>query len=106
MWISEIPATPPDAITDRSVARARSTVASILTPLSSPSRPTSVNSRLATPASSNRRAISTTDTSDPSRSEEHTSELQSLMRISYAVLCLKTKTNIQPPLTHSTQIYT
>src|SRR3546814_8110801 len=25
------------------------------------------------------------------RSEEHTSELQSLMRISYAVLCLKTK---------------
>src|SRR3546814_5746404 len=37
------------------------------------------------------------------RSEEHTSELQSLMRISYAVFCLKTKTsetiykhNIQP----------
>src|SRR3546814_4366314 len=28
-----------------------------------------------------------------SRSEEHTSELQSLMRISYAVFCLKTKTN-------------
>src|SRR3546814_9975198 len=27
------------------------------------------------------------------RSEEHTSELQSLMRISYAVFCLKTKTN-------------
>src|SRR3546814_2513590 len=27
------------------------------------------------------------------RSEEHTSELQSLMRISYAVLCLKNKTN-------------
>src|SRR3546814_14349190 len=26
-----------------------------------------------------------------SRSEEHTSELQSLMRISYAVFCLKTK---------------
>src|SRR3546814_7731353 len=26
-----------------------------------------------------------------SRSEEHTSELQSLMRISYAVVCLKTK---------------
>src|SRR3546814_8645842 len=30
----------------------------------------------------------------PSRSEEHTSELQSLMRISYAVFCLK-KTKIQ-----------
>src|SRR3546814_2198768 len=29
------------------------------------------------------------------RSEEHTSELQSLMRISYAVFCLKKKTNIQ-----------
>src|SRR3546814_4882986 len=31
-------------------------------------------------------------TSDPTlRSEEHTSELKSLMRISYAVCCLKTK---------------
>src|SRR3546814_10817703 len=29
----------------------------------------------------------------PIRSEEHTSELQSLMRISYAVFCLKTKTH-------------
>src|SRR3546814_8343809 len=29
----------------------------------------------------------------PIRSEEHTSELQSLMRISYAVFCLKKKTN-------------
>src|SRR3546814_9956790 len=29
------------------------------------------------------------------RSEEHTSELQSLMRISYAVFCLKTKNMIQ-----------
>src|SRR3546814_2525224 len=28
---------------------------------------------------------------DKDRSEEHTSELQSLMRISYAVFCLKTK---------------
>src|SRR3546814_6816359 len=31
----------------------------------------------------------------PFRSEEHTSELQSLMRISYAVFCLKKKTNIK-----------
>src|SRR3546814_2924607 len=31
---------------------------------------------------------------DP-RSEEHTSELQSLMRISYAVFCLKKKNNTQ-----------
>src|SRR3546814_7103356 len=29
------------------------------------------------------------------RSEEHTSELQSLMRISYAVFCLKKKTKIK-----------
>src|SRR3546814_1056203 len=30
------------------------------------------------------------------RSEEHTSELQSLMRISYAVFCLKKKNTIEP----------
>src|SRR3546814_2202562 len=30
---------------------------------------------------------------DNARSEEHTSELQSLMRISYAVICLKKKNN-------------
>src|SRR3546814_3915846 len=32
------------------------------------------------------------------RSEEHTSELQSLMRISYAVFCLQTKNNISPKI--------
>src|SRR3546814_6509728 len=32
-----------------------------------------------------------------SRSEEHTSELQSLMRISYAVFCLKKKKNTKKP---------
>src|SRR3546814_7629629 len=37
------------------------------------------------------------------RSEEHTSELQSLMRISYAVFCLKKKKkNKQTPYTHNT----
>src|SRR3546814_5325100 len=39
------------------------------------------------------------------RSEEHTSELQSLMRISYAVLCLKKKSTTharsQPATTHT-----
>src|SRR3546814_938072 len=35
-----------------------------------------------------------------SRSEEHTSELQSLMRISYAVFCLKKKKNT---LTYNTK---
>src|SRR3546814_6658744 len=33
------------------------------------------------------------------RSEEHTSELQSLMRISYAAFCLQKKTLRIPPLT-------
>src|SRR3546814_5251847 len=37
------------------------------------------------------------------RSEEHTSELQSLMRISYAVFCLKKKKNL---IVHETSNYT
>src|SRR3546814_7182161 len=43
----------------------------------------------------------------PDRSEEHTSELQSLMRISYAVFCLKKKKHSRPhiSLLH-THIYT
>src|SRR3546814_2559125 len=36
---------------------------------------------------------------NPKRSEEHTSELQSLMRISYAVFCMKKKTDLT---THTT----
>src|SRR3546814_2247279 len=44
------------------------------------------------------------------RSEEHTSELQSLMRISYAVFCLKKKTLHQkhhtPHIHQSLHIYT
>src|SRR3546814_1520715 len=44
--------------------------------------------------------------SAPGRSEEHTSELQSLMRISYAVFCLKKKTKntqnkIEPNTLHN-----
>src|SRR3546814_7054679 len=35
------------------------------------------------------------------RSEEHTSELQSLMRISYAVFCLKKKTINKKKTTHT-----
>src|SRR3546814_8957233 len=38
------------------------------------------------------------------RSEEHTSELQSLMRISYAVFCLKKKKNTIPNKTRRTYI--
>src|SRR3546814_5818577 len=42
------------------------------------------------------------------RSEEHTSELQSLMRISYAVFCLKKKKTLPSPrrTTDNTQITT
>src|SRR3546814_10853506 len=39
------------------------------------------------------RAVAHAAASIVSRSEEHTSELQSLMRISYAVFCLKKKQN-------------
>src|SRR3546814_7131482 len=38
------------------------------------------------------------------RSEEHTSELQSLMRISYAVFCLKKKNTQTLRLKHTTKI--
>src|SRR3546814_2457884 len=40
------------------------------------------------------------------RSEEHTSELQSLMRISYAVFCLKKKTKKIKTLENYLRIYT
>src|SRR3546814_9044089 len=40
------------------------------------------------------------------RSEEHTSELQSLMRISYAVSCLKKKNHIQTRIHVTDQIIT
>src|SRR3546814_2439237 len=43
-------------------------------------------------ASGGKRPVSTA-LSPENRSEEHTSELQSLMRISYAVFCLKKKKN-------------
>src|SRR3546814_9223897 len=40
---------------------------------------------------SRRKAFAKLDVNGDGRSEEHTSELQSLMRISYAVFCLKKK---------------
>src|SRR3546814_8968687 len=42
----------------------------------------------------------------PIRSEEHTSELQSLMRISYAVFCLKKKKHTNKHQTRYPQIQT
>src|SRR3546814_1141465 len=41
----------------------------------------------------------------PRRSEEHTSELQSLMRISYAVFCLKKKTRTHEKTEQYTQAH-
>src|SRR3546814_8880110 len=43
---------------------------------------------------------------DQDRSEEHTSELQSLMRISYAVFCLKKKKKKHKYNRHLTSIFT
>src|SRR3546814_1877292 len=56
-----------------------------------------------TPPTSARRPASY---SRKGRSEEHTSELQSLMRISYAVFCLKTKLHRRrdPPATVGLEI--
>src|SRR3546814_4243112 len=67
------PARAPLCCADSRIARTRSL--SLLPKLNSEPTPSSVES--ATPFNS--------------RSEEHTSELQSLMRISYAVFCLKKK---------------
>src|SRR3546814_10015475 len=46
------------------------------------------------------------DTQTGKRSEEHTSELQSLMRISYAVFCLKKKKNKNKRTNNRQQKYT
>src|SRR3546814_8974779 len=52
------------------------------------------------------RRTSHSDASSASRSEEHTSELQSLMRISYAVFCLKKKnTQHKQPITPQRHYY-
>src|SRR3546814_10045773 len=53
---------------------------------------------------SHRRARSSPRRKHQRRSEEHTSELQSLMRISYAVFCLKKKNKIQTSKTFSTSM--
>src|SRR3546814_2207153 len=48
---------------------------------------------LALPLADQLQAAAKRATTDIQRSEEHTSELQSLMRISYAVFCLKKQHN-------------
>src|SRR3546814_14343629 len=52
------------------------------------------------PLRAHRGAGSVADHPHPYRSEEHTSELQSLMRISYAVFCLKKNTKKKPHSKH------
>src|SRR3546814_4463126 len=53
-------------------------------------------SNAVTPAKSGRKeSVNTRAQNAEDRSEEHTSELQSLMRISYAVFCLKKKNEHQ-----------
>src|SRR3546814_6582900 len=49
-------------------------------------------------------AVPSTTIPSRRRSEEHTSELQSLMRISYAVFCLKTKQNTTNQKPHYRQL--
>src|SRR3546814_2148213 len=63
------------------------------TPMSGISTASSLSSiRACTPlGSASPPSASATSVSRDTRSEEHTSELQSLMRISYAVFCLKKK---------------
>src|SRR3546814_3341209 len=54
--------------------------------------PLSISSVSVAPQTPVRRIFALTASFCALRSEEHTSELQSLMRISYAVFCLKKKT--------------
>src|SRR3546814_6362933 len=84
-------------------------VAKACTEFSTPERTRKVPSRLSEKV---RMASSTvqlfrvsrfsTTMAECSRSEEHTSELQSLMRISYAVFCLQKKKHITDQTSHVT----
>src|SRR3546814_8600623 len=63
--------------------------------------------RIASPGALRERLPFDAPLSPAARSEEHTSELQSLMRISYAVFCLKKKLNLdeKPLLMMTNDIY-
>src|SRR3546814_4351745 len=54
-----------------------------------PSSMVAMKAKICTPVGS----ATASEAAEKKRSEEHTSELQSLMRISYAVFCLKKKTH-------------
>src|SRR3546814_2118825 len=62
-----------------------------------PATPDAAPADPATPGNEQSDASRAVEVPRLSRSEEHTSELQSLMRISYAVFCLKQKTQRQNP---------
>src|SRR3546814_3480879 len=76
-------------------------------PVEAPSLPSTQSEEKDSPSTSSgqteekaRKPAPTERASDPAiRSEEHTSELQSLMRISYAVFCLKKK-KTTPHISH------
>src|SRR3546814_9239794 len=62
------------------------------TPRSVGRHPSAVgNNRTFGPSNTEAHSLSSLTSLERQRSEEHTSELQSLMRISYAVFCLKKK---------------
>src|SRR3546814_3318496 len=64
--------------------------------------PNGVRSRPADCSIGSTCAVDDSASGSPSRSEEHTSELQSLMRISYAVFCLKKKKDNHQKQQHNT----
>src|SRR3546814_10019844 len=68
-------------------------LAHLTTPPDGPSQPYDKNTPMLQPGTYSDMQIKANHT----RSEEHTSELQSLMRISYAVFCLKKKKQTDRP---------
>src|SRR3546814_7285132 len=98
-----VSATVPEMTTDTAMVIAN---CRYITPLRPPRKPTGMNTAESTstiamtgPATSSMAWIAALF--GGSRSEEHTSELQSLMRISYAVFCLKKKPNTVKKQLHS-----
>src|SRR3546814_10193187 len=77
----------------------RSTRTDTLFPYTTLFRSADVAAQIDAPGGASGRGHAVDRAAERSRSEEHTSELQSLMRISYAVFCLKKKiivNNINP----------
>src|SRR3546814_4238578 len=78
---------------ERDARHAQALPAACRVPPSGAATRRSAASNMRKPAGS-RKTVTRSPGSKRCRSEEHTSELQSLMRISYAVFCLKTKQNL------------